>query len=539
MSNPQDLKQALIKALAEKGEYSTILKHLSGEEKEEKETKKSERLNQLIEPLSEFAELMTANTKGVLMENMDKKLTKSTRDGLAQLAGQVNGAIDSLQTELEKTLTTTKSELTSEHLARLAEAKSELETKLMTLAVNVVSEKAESLLPELKESGKLTANEVDEIIDAAALSVESQISTVIGEYIKEHPLSVEQITGFSDAVRKLLPPERQVTWESIIGKPQMSQGGTNANLVQSMINNALNAFNNTPATLENKTLTSPKINEDVELTATSTELNYLANALGPDNSGLTITNATPDNTISVVQNGNVGNAVATDGAIHINNTGNTGIGLGVYTNIGAEASAPLISILANNSAFDQTVMNIVNAGNGTGVYIEQNGTLGASQRAFEVRVNSVLDDGTKFGISLYSNTIHTSTTSALMRIINDHASATNRCINIQQDAANIAVFLDMNGNERAMFIDHDDAGTQPSVRIDRDGNNAGTVTALDIQVDNAGSGTVLGIDFSTMSVGEWAMKFPTDNNDPTSGGGAATGRIAINIAGATRYIPYY
>jgi hypothetical protein len=53
-------------------------------------------------------------------------------------------------------------------------------------------------------------------------------------------------------------------------------------------------------------------------------------------SSLTITNTTTDNSISIDQNGNVGTDVATDGALHIENTENTGIGLGVYTNIGVE-----------------------------------------------------------------------------------------------------------------------------------------------------------------------------------------------------------
>ena len=35
------------------------------------------------------------------------------------------------------------------------------------------------------------------------------------------------------------------------------------------------------------------------------------------------------------------------------------------------------------------------------------------------------------------------------------------------------------------------------------------------------------------------LEVPSDNTDPTSGGGAATGRIPISIGGATRYIPYY
>jgi hypothetical protein len=35
------------------------------------------------------------------------------------------------------------------------------------------------------------------------------------------------------------------------------------------------------------------------------------------------------------------------------------------------------------------------------------------------------------------------------------------------------------------------------------------------------------------------FKTPVDNTDPTGGGGAATGRIAIDVGGNLRYIPYY
>ena len=35
------------------------------------------------------------------------------------------------------------------------------------------------------------------------------------------------------------------------------------------------------------------------------------------------------------------------------------------------------------------------------------------------------------------------------------------------------------------------------------------------------------------------FELPTDNTDPTSGGGAATGRVPVKIGGATRYLAYY
>ena len=47
------------------------------------------------------------------------------------------------------------------------------------------------------------------------------------------------------------------------------------------------------------------------------------------------------------------------------------------------------------------------------------------------------------------------------------------------------------------------------------------------------------INFKLAPAAQKLFYFPTDNTDPTSGGGAATGRIPIDIAGATKYLPYY
>lgn len=86
-----------------------------------------------------------------------------------------------------------------------------------------------------------------------------------------------------------------------------------------------------------------------------------------------ITNGGTDNALEIDQNGAVGTDVATDGAIHIENTGNTGIGLGVYSDIGASAEAALAVIKADNAAFDQAVLQLINDGTGDALAIDQNG----------------------------------------------------------------------------------------------------------------------------------------------------------------------
>jgi len=86
-----------------------------------------------------------------------------------------------------------------------------------------------------------------------------------------------------------------------------------------------------------------------------------------------ISNAGTSNGITVDANGNVGTSVAGDGAIHIENTGNTGIGLGVYSNIGATADVELVSFKVDNAAFDHEVVEVFNDGAGIAVLVDQNG----------------------------------------------------------------------------------------------------------------------------------------------------------------------
>ena len=69
-----------------------------------------------------------------------------------------------------------------------------------------------------------------------------------------------------------------------------------------------------------------------------------------------------------------------------------------------------------------------------------------------------------------------------------------------------------------------------------------TQTGLVIQNQGAsGITNVVGLNLANQSGGtnNWLMELPADATDPTSGGGAATGRIKCLIGGATRYIPYY
>lgn len=221
-----------------------------------------------------------------------------------------------------------------------------------------------------------------------------------------------------------------------------------------------------------------------------------------------ISNATPNNTISIIQTADTPSNVATSAALHVNNTDNAGIGLAVYSDQDADAAQPLVHFKADNAAFDQTVLRVETDGNTT-------------------------------GINLLGN-LSTGTAPALLNISDANTVGGNQTVKIVSNRGSgvEAVNLDMNGNGRALFIDHDDTSFNPSLEIDRDTNSVGRAVALKIDIDNAGAGGVIAIDLSGMSAGERLLKVPTDNTSIPSA--ASTGRIAIDDgAGNIRYIPYY
>lgn len=241
MDNPQDLKKAILAVLAEKGDYATLLKHLDTDEKKEK----GDKMYKLIEPISAFADLLTQNNEGAFMEKLTARMDGATKEALDNLSNDIAKLREELQTATTELLNTSKSELVAENLARYQATEKALAEKMLAITVQVAGEKANEMFGNLAVEAKLTEDEINDIIEAAALSVESQITTILGEFIEAQGIEVEQINGFAEAVRALLPQSQQVTWDSIVGKPEISQGGTSAILVKQMIDAALEGFSGT------------------------------------------------------------------------------------------------------------------------------------------------------------------------------------------------------------------------------------------------------------------------------------------------------
>ena len=128
----------------------------------------------------------------------------------------------------------------------------------------------------------------------------------------------------------------------------------------------------------------------------------------------------------------------------------------------------------------------------------------------------------------------TGATYPAMDITQDGTSSTSYGIRITQGTAALkeGIFIDDNANSHL----------SESIYIDRDLNSSSLGWAMKIDSNNAGSGNSGGIDFGGMPTGVnkgRIFNVPTDNTDPTSGGGGASGRIAIQVGASTRYLAYY
>lgn len=265
MDNPQELKKAILATLAEKGDYKTLLEHIGDEPNLKKEVlsvlaeqgdyssilkalnndqKKSqtEEAFSKIAPLFQFSEMITKDAKGSFMQDLQSELDEKTTAGLQKLSEDIDGLREELKEATTTLFTSTKSDLMSEHLVHFKEAETALGNKMLALAVEVTSSKADEMFSSLAQEAKLTESDIEDIIALSALSVESQIASIISEYISETKITPKQIKGFAEAVRELLPEAQKVSWNQIVDKPEISPGGTSGVLVKQMIDAALSEF---------------------------------------------------------------------------------------------------------------------------------------------------------------------------------------------------------------------------------------------------------------------------------------------------------
>lgn len=106
-----------------------------------------------------------------------------------------------------------------------------------------------------------------------------------------------------------------------------------------------------------------------------------------------------DNAVVIDHNGSGPNSTSTGGALLVENTGNTGAGVVVYSNIGATAGGRLGVFRADNVAFDQQVLYVSQDGTNGGFFTEC--TLATTNISECGNIASNKADFTAFGVSGY------------------------------------------------------------------------------------------------------------------------------------------
>lgn len=189
---------------------------------------------------------------------------------------------------------------------------------------------------------------------------------------------------------------------------------------------------------------------------------------------LSVTNTGTGNAVYVKPNGNTGTNTTSSGALMIDNSSNTGIGLSIFTNNSGTAAAPVVSLNSSNSGFNQKTLSIAHVG--TADYAQY---ITAGKYALGIDVDSGA----------------TTTGAGVVEI------ATNQ-------------------NLSAIKITDNGVGTPATLDVAKAGSNGASITGIKLSVANASSGGAIALNVTS----------------PTATSGTVTGvKIAAPSGGSANY----
>ncbi|MGJ5804342.1 right-handed parallel beta-helix repeat-containing protein [Streptomyces europaeiscabiei] len=203
----------------------------------------------------------------------------------------------------------------------------------------------------------------------------------------------------------------------------------------------------------------------------STNTNVLVGRM-PDQP-VKMSNATTSPAIDIVQTGLTGTNVATQGAIHLDNTLNSDIGLGLYTNYAAGGRTALMKATNANNLWDfaAALQDLTNATTQNGVRLTQSYSLASSRAALLIESSTAMTTNTAYGLFA----VRQPDTGSLARSVWIDHFGTNEAMQIRVSQGK-GIIIDNNG--AAIGVD-----------LDQDANSASEVIGMRLDVVNAGAGT--------------------------------------------------
>lgn len=262
--------------------------------------------------------------------------------------------------------------------------------------------------------------------------------------------------------------------------------------------------------------------------------------------------------LRINQTGDTGNVPGTDGAFYLDNTANPGIGLNVYTAEDGASDGPLAHFMADNAAFDQNVIRVLNDGAGNAIDIETRGTgkglvITNSGSDYSIQVGTedfIIDSSGRVSVGelqsvlLFGAEVTTGDSDiACGRFAITDAAKTGSALVVVQDGSGHGINLDINGTSAAsryglyvnnkaaaqtntalVYIEDDQASSQPMVYID--GELGHTGKALQIDFDAAGGNPVIDVNIADQAGSAYSI---IDIDQTTAGNGAVTG-LDMNLS---------
>ena len=258
------------------------------------------------------------------------------------------------------------------------------------------------------------------------------------------------------------------------------------------------------------------ISSTIALAGNTVALTLVQNDTTNNPKAVSLTNAGTGNTVFIDANGDTGSTASTSGALIIENTGNAGFGLNVYSNHATFAQS-LAFMKLDNAGATGNLLRLDNDGTGHAVLINQNSATSVSTSVGgAVLLTNTLNDGS--GLVIYSNNGTNTAGANLLAVRADNTAFTGAVMAISNDGTGAALSINGTGGTGVgVTISSAGTGTNHSLGVNYTGTSA---TAA------AGSFTSSNTAFSTLQVsghefGHGTLKLSHVGDGISSDGNAA------------------
>lgn len=221
----QDIKKLGLQKLLED---DNIEKFLEISELQER-TKARQEFNDLIKPFSMLGDVIAKHAKGVFVDEVLEDVKKVALAVETKLDATLKEEAASLRDEVTTLLKTTDQNTRARLLSELETKIAKVEKSAISSLRSALFDELDRILPDLQENARLTDEEKEELANAAALSVESQMDGLMAAYMTGAEIDPDQVKGLEKYISDRVPDidfsKAVIDWKQIKNIPNLQSGG--------------------------------------------------------------------------------------------------------------------------------------------------------------------------------------------------------------------------------------------------------------------------------------------------------------------------